>query len=62
MNNEILNTLGSVIGVLNNIEVKGKQNLANLHGAISILEDVCSYIVKSEDEKQPEAEPKPEVK
>lgn len=56
MNNELINTLGSVIGVLNNIEVKGKQNLANLHGAISILEDLGNRLIREEDENQPKTE------
>lgn len=46
--NEILSAISSVIGVLNNVEVKGKQNLANLHGAISILEDVYGKIIRPE--------------
>lgn len=56
MNNELINTIGSVIGVLNNIEVKGKQNLANLHGAISILEDLGNRLIREEDENQPKTE------
>lgn len=62
MNNDILNTIGSVIGVLNNIEVKGKQNLANLHGAISILEDLGSRLIREADENQPKTEHKSEDK
>lgn len=62
MNNEILNTLSSVIGVLNNIEVKGKQNLANLHGAISILEELGGRLIHEENENQPKTEHKPEDK
>lgn len=62
MNNEILNTLSSVIGVLNNIEVKGKQNLANLHGAISILEELGNRLICYENQNQPKTEQNPEEK
>lgn len=54
---ELLNTISSVIGVLNNVEVKGKQNLANLHGAITLLEEICNVIMQPDqrsDTKQAE--------
>ena len=44
MKNDILNRLSAVISALNNITVSGKQNLANLSGSISILEETCSII------------------
>lgn len=45
--NEVLSTLASVIGALNTVEVRGKQNLAVLHGAISILEDLGNKLAQS---------------
>lgn len=56
MQNEILQTLASVIGALNNIEVKGKQNLMNLAGAIGVLEDLGSKIAAQDE---PEGKPAP---
>ena len=44
MNKQTLNKLVSAIGALNNIEVKGKTNLMNLGGCISIIEEVCQEI------------------
>ena len=44
MKNDILNRLSAVISALNNITVSGKQNLANLSGSISILEETRSII------------------
>ena len=49
MKNEILQTLASVIGALNNIDVRGKQNLMNLAGAIGILEDLGSKIAAQDE-------------
>lgn len=40
MKEQITQNLLSVINVLNMIEVKGKQNLLNLGGCISILDDI----------------------
>ena len=59
MKNEILQTLASVIGALNNIEVKGKQNLMNLAGAIGVLEDLGSKIAAQDE---PEGKPAPPEK
>lgn len=44
MKDEILQTITSVIGALNNIEVKGRQNLMNLVGAIGVLEELAQKI------------------
>ena len=49
MKNEILQTIASVIGALNNIEVKGKQNLMNLAGAIGILEDLGNKVAAQDE-------------
>lgn len=40
MKNEILNNLTAVLNALNGIQVSGKNNLANLSGSISVIEDV----------------------
>lgn len=48
MNSEILQKLSSVIAALNNIEVKGKQNLINLYGAIAALDEIGNEIYQAE--------------
>ena len=57
MKNEILQTIASVIGALNNIDVKGKQNLMNLAGAIGILEDLGNKIAAQEESADDSAPP-----
>lgn len=42
--NEILKKLEMVLVALNNVTVCGKQNLANLSGSISILEEIGGVI------------------
>lgn len=59
MNNEILQVLASVIGALNNIDVRGRQNLMNLAGAIGILEDLGNKIAARDE---PESKPAPPEK
>ena len=41
MKNEIIQKLGAVINALNNVYVKGEQNLANLSGSITILREIA---------------------
>lgn len=41
MKNEIMQKLSAVINALNSISVSGKNNLANLSGSISVLEEVA---------------------
>lgn len=60
MKNEILQTLASVIGALNNIDVRGKQNLMNLAGAIGILEDLGSKIAAQDEPSDRPAPPEKE--
>lgn len=54
MKNEIIQKLGAVINALNNVYVKGEQNLANLSGSITILKEVAEQVnvleVKTIDE------------
>ena len=54
MKNEIIQKLGAVINALNNVYVKGEQNLANLSGSITILIEVAEQVnvleVKTIDE------------
>ena len=47
----IMQKLTSVINALNGIDVKGKQNLLNLGGCISVLEE-CLQDVNQLDEPQ----------
>lgn len=44
MKNEIIQKLGAVINALNNISVKGEQNLANLSGSITVLKEIAAQI------------------
>lgn len=44
MKNEIIQKLGAVINALNNVSVKGEQNLANLSGSIGVLKEVVGQI------------------
>lgn len=46
---KIINSLVLVNNILNNIEVKGKQNLSNLYRSISIVEEI---IINSQSEDQ----------
>lgn len=44
MKDEIMQRLVAVGNVLNTIPVSGKQNLANLSGSISIIEEVLNML------------------
>ncbi|MDO4562218.1 MAG: hypothetical protein Q4C12_00130 [Clostridia bacterium] len=44
MKNEMIQKLGAVINALNNVYVKGEQNLANLSGSITILKEVAEQL------------------
>lgn len=55
MKNEIMQKLSAVINVLNSISVSGKNNLANLSGSISVLEEVAITLndaIVTEKEKE----------
>lgn len=55
MKNEIMQKLSAVINVLNSISVSGKNNLANLSGSISVLEEVAIILndaIVTEKEKE----------
>lgn len=54
MKNEIMQRIVSVVNALNNISVKGEENLANLSGSISVLKEVAKMI--SEMPTQEESE------
>jgi hypothetical protein len=49
---DILNRIFAVIRVLNNVEVKGKQNLDNLGGSIKLLEETAELLNKDESEEE----------
>lgn len=44
--NDILYSLNVLIGTLNNINVCGEQNCANIVGSIKMLRDLCGTINK----------------
>lgn len=58
MNEEIFVRFRSIIGVMNNIEVKGRQNLLNLGGAIDALEklgqDIAVLLAEKGDKPLPD--------
>ena len=56
MNAEILQQLMTITTVLNNIEVKGRQNLANLAGSIGILEDIINKIQNGAQASAPDGQ------
>ena len=55
-NTQKIQNLNQVILALNNIDVKGKNNLANLAGSISILEDIVNEIAKEIHEQEEQIE------
>lgn len=55
MKNEIIQRINAVLGALNNIDVRGKLNLNNLGGSISLLEEVASML-SSVEFKEPQKE------
>lgn len=44
MKDEILQRLAVVLNALNNIDVRGKANLANLSGSIAMIEEVSTML------------------
>lgn len=44
MKNEIMQRLAVVLNALNNIDVRGKANLANLSGSIAMIEEVNAML------------------
>ena len=44
MKNEVMQRLAVVLNALNNIDVKGKTNLANLSGSIAMIEEVSAML------------------
>ena len=44
MKNEVMQRLAVVLNALNNIDVKGKANLANLSGSIAMIEEVSAML------------------
>ena len=48
MKNEIMQRIVSVINALNNVSVKGEENLANLSGSITILKEVAAMISQAQ--------------
>lgn len=56
MKNEIMQRIVSVINALNNVSVKGEQNLANLSGSITVLREVAEMVAASRIEEETESE------
>lgn len=48
-NNDIMDRINAVINTLNNITISGKQNLMNLYGCISVIEEVRDMISKTDN-------------
>ena len=48
MKDEIMQRLLSVINALNNVSVKGENNLANLSGSITILREVAGMVANAD--------------
>ncbi len=48
MKDELIQSLSVVLNALDNIEVKGKANLANLSGSIAMIENVISALGSAE--------------
>lgn len=58
MKDEIMTRLNAVLNALNNIDVRGKVNLANLSGSIAILEETCAILADTEITSPKRAESK----
>ncbi|WP_294242974.1 hypothetical protein [Pseudobutyrivibrio sp.] len=52
MKDELIQSLSVVLNALDNIEVKGKANLANLSGSIAMIENVISALGSVEIDKK----------
>jgi len=52
MKNEIMQRIVSVINALNNVSVKGEQNLANLSGSITVLREVAEMVAAAKIEEE----------
>lgn len=50
-NKDLIKHLSTVCSVLNQIDVRGKQNLMNLSGSIDILETIITNLQKDLQEK-----------
>lgn len=48
MKDEIIQNLSAVLFALNGVEVRGKQNLANMTGSIEVLEKVLNFLRDTE--------------
>ncbi len=56
MSQEQREQIAAVIKVLNNIDVRGRQNLLNLYGAIEVLEDILSASASTTEATHPTPE------
>lgn len=51
MNSEVSTRIEYVIKILNSVSVSGKNNLVNLSGGISILEDVLRKLNENQEDQ-----------
>lgn len=51
-NTELYNRIATIVAVLNNIEVKGRQNLDNLSGSIRLLEEVAATLQQAQQKME----------
>lgn len=54
--NDVINKLNTVVFVLNQIGVNGKQNLLNLGGAIDMIESAINDLTTAEHKDEDEEE------
>lgn len=52
-NEELLERLSMILSILNNVEVKGVQNLRNLAGAIAAIDEIGQKIAQEASEAPP---------
>lgn len=57
MNRELITQLGTIIGVLETVDVKGQSNLLNLGGSIAALKDIYDKCVVSINSDETEEQP-----
>lgn len=50
-NKDIIKNLSAVCNALNQVDVRGKQNMMNLYGSIDLLEAIISKLQKETQEK-----------
>ncbi len=62
MKKDLMQRVASVINALNNITVKGEENLANLSGSITVLKETLSMLSAANFVEETKSESVEEVK